>query len=203
MSSPLRNIPEIILLCREEEFITAFNDALPTFWPTYHSGPNRPIRITILHESLNSLPPGTKFDLIVSPANSYGRLDGAFDDAISRKFCVSKHLPYNTLTRAAQNVLYEKWRGFVPPGTCTLVPFPDELKGPGENGNEWGCQWLALCPTMRLPGNVEWDHEVVYECVWSLMGSVEGWNRNRESEPERGSGSGTEREWRWVSCCCC
>ncbi|KAK2790933.1 hypothetical protein FQN52_005378 [Onygenales sp. PD_12] len=35
----------------------------------------------------------------VSPANSYARLDGAFDDAISRLFCLPEH-EYNTLTRA-------------------------------------------------------------------------------------------------------
>lgn len=30
---------------------------------------------------------------------------------------------------------------------------------------------------MREPGDVNWDREVVYECVWSLLCQVEGWNR--------------------------
>ncbi|KAL1855997.1 hypothetical protein Plec18170_003864 [Paecilomyces lecythidis] len=195
---PLHHIPEIILLCRENKFLTAFNDALPKYWPSYTSSastatPNPPIHITTINESLNTLPSGTKFDLVVSPANSYGRLDGAFDDAISRKFCLSQKQPYDALTHAAQEVLYEKWRGFAPPGTCTLVPFPEELRG-----NEFGCVWIGLCPTMRLPTNVKWDKEVVYECVWSLMGAVEGWNRDQDQDRDRGhkgkGGSSSRRE---------
>ncbi|KAJ9203933.1 hypothetical protein DTO166G4_8494 [Paecilomyces variotii] len=190
---PLQDIPEMILLCREKKFITAFNDALPKYWPSYSTTNSTttstpPIQITILNESLNTIPQGTKFDLIVSPANSYGRLDGAFDDAISRKFCLSQKQPYDMLTHAAQRVLYEKWRGFAPPGTCTLVPFPDELKG-----NEFGCAWIGLCPTMRLPTNVKWDKEVVYECVWSLMGVVEGWNRDHDHNRRSSGGEKIER----------
>lgn len=46
--------------------------------------------------------------------------------------------------------------------------------------NEWGCRWIAICPTMRLPTNVVWDREVVYECVWSLLCEVERHNRGQE-----------------------
>ncbi|CAG8367957.1 unnamed protein product [Penicillium salamii] len=160
----ISNIPEILLLCMDESFITAFNKALKTTWPSPK------IKITPINERLNSLPTGTTFDLIVSPANSYARLDGAFDHAISATF--SPRTDYHALTRAAQTVLYEKWRGFAPPGSCTLVPFPTPLKV-----NPYGCSWVAVCPTMREPGNVNWDREVVYECVWSLLCQVEGFNR--------------------------
>ena len=156
----------------EEKFITAFNEALPTQWPSFAE--NQKVKITVLNMGLHAVPDTTKFQLVVSPANSYGRLDGAFDDAISRKFCRPHH-PYDTLTRAAQQVLYEKWRGFAPPGSCTLVPFPKDMEGT----NAWGCKWVAICPTMRAPDNVTWDREVVYECVWSLLCQVEGWNHDR------------------------
>ncbi|KAL3471940.1 hypothetical protein BJX99DRAFT_13893 [Aspergillus californicus] len=169
------NIPTLNLLCMEEKFIDAFNAALPANWPTYNTTTPRPITFAIHNTRLAALPAATKFDLIVSPANSYGRLDGAFDDAISRAFCTPHH-NYDTLTHAAQRVLYEKYRGFAPPGTCTLVPFPDELLH-GEGVNEWGCKWVAICPTMRTPDNARWDREVVYECVWSLLCAIEGWNR--------------------------
>ncbi|KAB8268754.1 hypothetical protein BDV30DRAFT_230413 [Aspergillus minisclerotigenes] len=152
----LQDIPEIILLCMEERFITAFDEALPTQWPSFAENPK--VKITVLNMGLHAVPATTKFQLVVSPANSYGRLDGAFDDAISRKFCRPHH-PYDTLTRAAQQVLYEKWRGFAPPGSCTLVPFPKDMEGT----NAWGCKWVAICPTMRAPDNVTWDREVVYE----------------------------------------
>ncbi|CAI7585055.1 unnamed protein product [Penicillium glandicola] len=166
------NIPEILLLCMEIDFIIAFNDALKTSWPDHN--PEK-LKITPINERLNSLPEGTTFDLIVSPANSYARLDGAFDDAISRTF--SPQGDYYAVTRAAQKVLYEKWRGFAPPGSCTLVEFPDDLKQ-----NKHGCGWVAICPTMREPDNVSWDREIVYECVWSLLCRVEGHNRAEGEE---------------------
>ncbi|KAJ5160140.1 uncharacterized protein N7482_007144 [Penicillium canariense] len=162
------NIPEIILLCMDSEFITAFDEALQTQWPDYSPGK---VKITTVNERLNSLPPSVKFDLVVSPANSYGRLDGAFDHAISQTFSPRKD--YHALTRAAQLVLYDKWRGFAPPGSCTLVEFPENLKQ-----NDHNCSWVGLCPTMREPEDVNWDREVVYECVWSLLCQIEGHNRS-------------------------
>lgn len=159
------SLPELLLLCMDAEDITAFNTALATHWPTPK------IKITPIHSRLQDLPRTTSFNLIVSPANSYGRLDGAFDDAISRTFCLPDH-HYATLTRAVQRTLYKRRRGFLPPGNCEIVRFPEELRG----GNGWGCEMVAICPTMRVPGNVEWDREVVYECVWSLMCAVESWN---------------------------
>lgn len=161
------NIPEVLLLCMDKDFITAFNTALKKTWPSHD---NSKVKIKPVNERLNSLPTETTFDLVVSPANSYGRLDGAFDHAISATF--SPRDDYHALTRAAQEVLYEKWRGFAPPGSCTLVPFPTELR---KNG--YGCSWVAICPTMREPSNANWDREVVYECVWSLLCQIEGLNR--------------------------
>ncbi|KAJ5745919.1 hypothetical protein N7520_011101 [Penicillium odoratum] len=167
------NIPETLLLCMDSTFITAFNTALLDLWPNHTTK----IKITPINERLNSLPPSLTFDLIVSPANSYGRLDGAFDHAISMTF--SPRNDYHALTRTAQQVLYDKWRGFAPPGSCTLVEFPEPLKQ-----NPRTCSWIALCPTMREPENVNWDREVVYECIWSLLCQVEGHNRSVGNESQ-------------------
>ncbi|KOS47393.1 hypothetical protein ACN38_g1637 [Penicillium nordicum] len=90
------NIPEILLLCMDEPFLKAFNDALNKTWPDHDS---TKLKITAIHERLNSLPEGTTFDLIVSPANSYARLDGAFDHAISTTF--SPQQDYDAVTRVA------------------------------------------------------------------------------------------------------
>lgn len=169
------NIPEILLLCMDADFITAFNNAMSKAWPTHNQNQ---LNIKLINERLNSLPKETTFDLIVSPANSYARLDGAFDHAISTTFSPRKD--YHALTRAAQEILYDKWRGFAPPGSCTLVPFPEALKE-----NEHRCSWVAICPTMREPRNVSWDREVVYECVWSLLCQVEGFNRGLGSEERK------------------
>jgi O-acetyl-ADP-ribose deacetylase (regulator of RNase III) len=167
----LRDIPEFKVLCMDTSCIGALNAAIAQQWPSFYM--NLKIRLMTLNKSLREVPSSTKFQLVAASANSYGRLDGGFDDAISKRFCLPNH-PDDTLTKAAQRVLYEKWRGFAPPGTCTLVPFPQEL-----GKNDWDCQWVAICPTMRRPGIVTWDREVVYECVWSLLCQVEEWNRGR------------------------
>ncbi|KAK5991942.1 hypothetical protein PT974_05335 [Cladobotryum mycophilum] len=129
-------------------------------------------------------PPAVQFDAIVSPANSYGRLDGGFDDAISR--ALSPRDDYLALTRVAQQRLYDEWRGFAPPGTCTLVRVPPDFQA--RSKNVWGTKYLALCPTMRIPQEVTWDREVVYECIWSLLCAVDKHNRSVHA----GSGDATE-----------
>ncbi|KAK3191279.1 hypothetical protein K4F52_002489 [Lecanicillium sp. MT-2017a] len=156
----------------------AFDEAVQRLgWPDT-------ISFTTHRSKLSELPESVKFDTIVSPANSYGRLDGAFDDAISRAF--SPQSQYLALTRVVQAQLYDQYRGFAPPGTCTLVRIPDEFTA--ESRNVWGTKHLALCPTMRIPQVVVWDKEVIYECIWTLLCAVDKHNR-RLGE---GSGGGDE-----------
>ncbi|KAF4987085.1 hypothetical protein FDECE_15608 [Fusarium decemcellulare] len=160
------SIPQIHLLCMEERFIDAFEAArharkLPSSVP-----------IKIHDCALSQLPSSVQFDTIVSPANSYGRLDGAFDDAISRAF--SPRDDYLALTGVAQKRLYQQWRGFAPPGTCTLVQIPDSFHA--RSRNVWGTRRVALCPTMRMPADARWDREVVYEAIWSLLCAISNHN---------------------------
>lgn len=165
-SSPL---PTIHLLLMERKHIHAFQAASQK-----HSLPSN-IIIHIHNSSLSDLPKTLTFDAIVSPANSFARLDGAFDDALSRAF--SPHNDYHALTRVAQKKVYSEWRGFQVPGTCLLIDLTSE-DGQLKSGKEvWGCRYLLHCPTMKVPQNVGWDKEVVYECIWSLLNCVENHNR--------------------------
>jgi len=176
-SSTPSHSPHIQLLCMEERFSSAFLAACEK-----HKLPPS-VRVSIHNCSLSQLPSSVKFDTIVSPANSYGRLDGAFDDAISRAFSPTDD--YLALTHVAQATLYRQWRGFAPPGTCTLVPIPDEFHSRSHNGKSWGTKRIALCPTMRMPSNVTWDREVVYECIWSLLCAVDNHNRSIREAKEK------------------
>jgi O-acetyl-ADP-ribose deacetylase (regulator of RNase III) len=166
MANPA-SLPHIHLLCMLGNEADVFEKALAGFDPSLSE------LFTIYRSDLASLPASVQFDTIVSPANSYGRLDGGFDDAISRAF--SPKDDYLALTRAAQAVLYEEWHGFAPPGTCILVQMPREFEE--RSNNVWGTQYLALCPTMRIPQDVRWDREVVYECVWSLLCAIDRHNK--------------------------
>ena len=60
---------------------------------------------------------------------------------------------------------HESRKGYAPPGTCTLIPLENTPCYP----NTHSCRFMALCPTMRVPGNVNWNREVVYNCIWSLL----------------------------------
>lgn len=59
---------------------------------------------------------------------------------------------------------------------------------------------------MRLPAKAAWDREVVYECVWSLLVQVEGWNRGREVDriesvliTPLATGAGAVSKERWAA----
>ncbi|KAF2113516.1 hypothetical protein BDV96DRAFT_495739 [Lophiotrema nucula] len=175
-------IPSIHLLCMDDAFIDAFKSAAET----YSLPPS--IKYQFHNERLRDLSSDITFDLIVSPANSYARLDGGFDDALSRAF--SPQADYLALTRVAQAKVYEEWRGFAPPGSCTLVDLDVEGLKKDEAGKlPWDCRYMGLCPTMKIPQNVTWDREVGYECIWALLAAIDKHNRSVNK-----SGDGKERK---------
>ncbi|KAI0692411.1 hypothetical protein C8T65DRAFT_711381 [Cerioporus squamosus] len=124
--------------------------------------------VSIIHSALDDIP--KPFDCIVSPANSFGRFDGGFDQILSDS--LAPPTDPDALTRTAQSVLYARWRGFAPPGTCTLIPLSDTPCA----GNAFRCRFVALCPTMRTPASVTWHREIVYNCVWSLLVAIDEHN---------------------------
>ncbi|KAF2661031.1 macro domain-like protein [Lophiostoma macrostomum CBS 122681] len=207
-SNPL---PKIHLLLMEPKHISAFNTARTNL------GLPSNISIEIHDTALAMLPKALSFTAIVSPANSFARLDGAFDDALSRAF--APKTDYHALTRVAQRKVYEVWRGFAPPGSCTVVDLgvdgdeedhggkgeeegKEEEEGSKEYGKArevlrkdtglrpssevWGVRYLLLCPTMRVPMDVRWDREVVYECVWSLLNAIQNHNDSITQNAEAG-----------------
>lgn len=177
MDSTFREVPHIHLLTIQPNALTSF-----THFLGIHGLANDP-RVSVTYHgntSLEKLDPAVRFDLVVSPANSYGLLDGAFDDAISRAW--SPQDDYYALTRAVQGQLFAYSRGYTPPGTCFIARIPSAFSASKQlrygDGSGWGCKFLALCPTMRMPADVRWDREVVYECIWSLLSAVERHNRD-------------------------
>ncbi|KAK8150502.1 hypothetical protein G3M48_001400 [Beauveria asiatica] len=159
----------IHLLCMHDKDRDAYLAAAARSPPPAFASP-----VTMHSCALAQLPASVRLDAIVSPANSYGRLDGAFDDAISR--ALSPVDDYLALTRAAQAVLYAEHRGWANPGSCTRVPVPAAF-APPRSRNVWGVRHLLLCPTMRVPDSVVWDKEVVYQCVWSMLCAVDRYNQ--------------------------
>lgn len=101
----------------------------------------------------------TPFDCIVSPANSYARLEGSFDAVISRLFSDD----VDSVISYCQKVLAKEYNGYQCPGTAMLIPMKTFEK------NAFSCRYIAHCPTMRTPSNCTWNKEVVYNCMWNLL----------------------------------
>jgi O-acetyl-ADP-ribose deacetylase (regulator of RNase III) len=164
-------LPDIHLLCMNTDDALAFNTAAEALFPdlqehTTLTGHRCSLSYLVSHNA------DLRIDAVVSPANSYARLDGAFDDALARAYGPKD---YSWITRRAQDVLYQRWRGFAPPGTCTVVPLEDD-KWSAEK-NPFQTKYMMLCPTMRIPQEVVWDREVIYECIWSLLCAIVEHNR--------------------------
>ncbi|KAI0349481.1 macro domain-like protein [Trametes cingulata] len=76
------------------------------------------------------------------------------------------------LTNHVQDALRERHRGYLPPGSCELVPLSSALTA----SNALECTVLAVLPTMRVPEDVSWHVDLVYECTWSLLSALWRWN---------------------------
>ena len=113
---------KLLLVDRSSELCKAWQSAFATEDVQVHNGDFR--------ELLGS------YDCFVSPANSFGLMDGGIDAAIT--FLFGAQLEYRV-----QEEIWRKFRGEQPVGTCLVVPTEDDR-----------CPWLAHCPTMRVPMDV-------------------------------------------------
>ncbi|KAG8801577.1 hypothetical protein FRC16_000182 [Serendipita sp. 398] len=105
-----------------------------------------------------------------------------------------------TITNQVQSYLARLCRGYLPPGSCIIVPLPKDVSGPlrlvpdlqgshkdaegnpaRQYGNSWGATSLACLPTMRVPDEMSWHRDLVYNSMWNLMSEIEKWNREAEA----------------------
>ncbi len=95
-----------------------------------------------------------EFDCFVSPANSFGMMDGGIDAAIVNAFGVA-------LEDRVQREIWRHFRGEQPLDTCLMVPTHNPR-----------CPWLAHCPTMRVPTDVSWTNNA-YAAFLAALTSAE------------------------------
>lgn len=173
-SSQVSLLPHMHILCMEREAAAAWHAAMEH----YKLNSSLHVQYTIHDCALSQLSSKLHFDAVISPANSYAILDGGFDDAISRAF--SPKDDYAALTHHAQAYLYTTDHGYLPPGQCRIVHLPGEWREEKRlryhDGTGWGVRYLVLLPTMRMPSRCDWDRELVYECVWSMLNNIERHN---------------------------
>lgn len=82
----------------------------------------------------------TKVDAIVSPANSFGYMDGGIDAVYTRRFG-------KQLQERLQGIIKSHHHGELPVGQAQIVHT-------GERAEE-GIPYLVSAPTMRVPENIE------------------------------------------------
>ena len=103
----------------------------------------------------------TEYDCMVSPANSFGLMDGGIDAAITHYF--GHQLMLDVQTR-----IIDEFRGEQPVGTSIIVETHDE-KHP----------YLAHTPTMRVPLRIA-HTDNVYKAMLAMLLAVD--NHNKQSE---------------------
>jgi O-acetyl-ADP-ribose deacetylase (regulator of RNase III) len=117
-------------------------------------------RVTIVNDQFTTL---TAFDCMVSPANSFGLMDGGIDAAIIRFFG-------DKLMHDVQQYIIDEYLGEQPVGTSFII-------GTGHPKH----RWLAHTPTMRVPMEIaRTDH--VYLAMSALLKAVYHHNRRHENK---------------------
>lgn len=89
--------------------------------------------VQIVHGDFTSVP---EYDCVVSPANSFGLMDGGFDQALTEYFGPR-------LQQEVQRRIRDQYLGEQPVGTCLMVATPSDHH-----------PWIAHAPTMRVPMSV-------------------------------------------------
>ncbi len=103
-------------------------------------------------------------DVIVSPANSYGMMDGGVDKAINYSL--------NYISKNVKHIIETQYQGEQPVGTCILLSIPqDDILVVGKY------KYLAHTPTMRVPKNVS-ETDNAYLAFRALLVRIINHNKN-------------------------
>lgn len=102
-----------------------------------------------------------EFDCMVSPANSFGLMDGGIDAAIIRFFG-------DSLMQKVQQRILDEYLGEQPVGTSIIV----------ETGHPKH-PFLAHTPTMRVPMSIA-RTDYVYLAMWAMLLAVRRYNQRAE-----------------------
>lgn len=92
-----------------------------------------------------------KIDIIVSPANSFGIMDGGYDRAITEYFG-------DDLQKVVQNKILNVWYGEQPVGTSMWTVIP----------NQYPVKFLIHTPSMRTPEVIK-DARIIYQCMRTTL----------------------------------
>jgi O-acetyl-ADP-ribose deacetylase (regulator of RNase III) len=132
----------------------------PSLWAAFQEHFSNLPNVEIVNNYFEWLP---EFDCMVSPANSFGLMDGGIDAAIIRFFGQS------LMDRVQQRIL-EEYLGEQPVGTSFIV----------ETGHPKH-PFLAHTPTMRVPMIVA-GTDIPYVAMWAMLLAVRRHNQQAKQQ---------------------
>jgi O-acetyl-ADP-ribose deacetylase (regulator of RNase III) len=114
--------------------------------------------VSVIGECFEWIP---TFDCLVSPANSFGMMDGGIDAAITQFFGLS-------LERRVKKRILEDYLGEQPVGTSFVIE-TEHSKHP----------FLAHTPTMRVPMSIK-GTDIPYIAMWAMLLAIRKHNETNQ-----------------------
>lgn len=104
----------------------------------------------------------SNIEAVVSPANSFGLMDGGYDKAITDYFGEG-------LMKDVQKSILLKWFGEQPVGTSMTVPIKNKIISYMRQGfYDKKCTILIHTPSMRTPEVIK-DSRIIYQCMRTTL----------------------------------
>lgn len=141
-------------------YLLDINKGMTDAWHKYFDSSN----VVIVNEDFKTfMDSHTYIEAIVSPANSFGLMDGGYDKAITDYFG-------KQLMKDVQDAIMRDWCGEQPVGTSITVPIVQRLIYKQIDDEKiLPCNPLLIhTPSMRTPEQIV-DSRIVYQCMRTTL----------------------------------
>lgn len=135
-----RTFPHVVLVDLNPAVRDALADVFNVWAPSHPDETSPHVTVPLAQDFRLLLPT----DAVISPANSYGLMDGGFDAALTRLFG-------DGLQLRAQDYIRREYAGEQPVGTAFVV-----------DTERTDCPFLIHAPTMRYPADISGTVNVYY-----------------------------------------
>ncbi|CAG8450557.1 791_t:CDS:2 [Ambispora gerdemannii] len=140
--------------------------------------PQNSLKVEIHHTTFQKYLEKKPAECLVSPANSFGLMDGGLDYFISEYYG-----GVNSLIPVVQSAVQEDWCGEQNVGTCLLVDVDELAQKVKDRKNV--PRYIAHCPTMRTPKKLYGDDDIVYRCTWAILTCIRKHNATLRRPEDR------------------
>ncbi|KAK9764729.1 hypothetical protein K7432_007541 [Basidiobolus ranarum] len=166
MSTKLPHAFKLILCDRQTHLCEAWRTELQKL--IHSTLRDNSLQVEVQQATFEQMFKNTKIDCVVSPANSFGLMDGGVDWYISEAFGGPE-----ILVPFVQNIIEEEWSGEQNVGTSILINV-DTLR----EGKTNLPKYVAHTPSMRIPLRLSPNDDIVYRCTWAFLNAVKKHNHH-------------------------